>query len=780
MIQPVTFVPPPAHVAVLQRLHPLPGTQQIKIPCANRLPAEYAPRGSVAFDTETWLIEPGRLVPKLVCLSYADSTYAGLLRGDEALDYFLAMLRDAPEIVAHNAPFDFAVMAEYSRSRGHDALPALFRACNERRVYDTQIAEKEHAIGAGHLSALPDGSPMRDSHGKVCGYTLEWLTYYHFQARAKDNDEFRLRYRELDGSPLEAWPPNAVQYPIDDACNTLDVRKSQAKNNYLNAHDVAPRTKYALALHLGAIWGMFVDDAEVHALEQRTRATRDAGFADFTKFKFFKTDSKGKISRDQAVIKRALACAYDVDQKLTPCERCGGDGHKAPRALAGGKLSKAKRANCAECEGTGLNLADVVTIPRTEGGAVSIGRDALEEADDDNLSNFAKVIATDKTFSTYLPFMRRQRKGEDLSACLGRSPVITLKPNALLETGRVSYHDVIQQFPRKGDERSCFRARPGHVMYSVDFGSLELVTHAQSLLWICGYSKLADVMNAGGKPHDMLAATLAGISDAEYAKRKKETRLVNLRQAAKPVNFGAPGGMTELTMTLTQRKQGPDTPCELGPTWIEGDDGRPVRGYKGLRFCILVGGAARCGIKKIGKYKKRETVPVCEACVLCAKDVLAAWQLQWPENAQYFEWVNQQIEDYGAVIQHGSKRRRGNLEYSQTANTMFQELGAEAALQSLWAVCEQQYTRPESPLFGSRGTLFAHDELIGEAREEVGHEVVTAVKLTMEATLKKVCPDMANAVSAEETLMYRWYKQAKLVRDRNGRVVPWVPESTVV
>jgi len=577
----------------------------------------------------------------------------------------------------------------------------------------------------------------------------------------------------LDGLPLEAWPPEAVQYPIDDACNTLDVRKSQAKHSYLNAHDVPPRTKYALALHFGAVWGMTVDDVAVDALEQETIATRDNGFAEFEPLGFFKTDSKGHRTRNQAVIKRAAVIAYDLDQQATTCDRCGGDGYAAPKRLLNGTVSKAKRANCTECEGTGLNLEHVKNLPRTETGLISIGRDALEEADDPALSNFAKIIATDKTFSTYLPFLRRQRKGEEH---VRRAPLINFRPNPLLETGRVSYRDVIQQFPRNGKERSCFRARPGHVMYSVDFSSLELVTHAQSLLWICGESKLADVMNAGGKPHDMLAASFAGISDAEYGKRKHEYRLKALRTAVKPVNFGAPGGMTELTMTLQQRKQGPDTPCELGPTWILGDKGQPVRGYKGLRFCILVGGAQRCGIKKIVKYKKRDTVPVCEACVLCAKDILAAWLVQWPENAAYFEWVNFQIENYGAVIQHGSKRQRSKLEYSQTANTMFQELGAEAALQALWAVCEAQYTQPESDLFGSRGSLFSHDELMGEALEERGHEVVTGVKGKMEICLKRVCPDMARAVNAEETLMYRWDKRARLVRDSNNRVIPWTPE----
>lgn len=777
-------IPALTDIVAKPRLQPIPGTQRIVIPYTPRFPAAGAAIGAICFDTETHLTENGIQAPKMVCLSYVNGTHAGLLRGDDALDFFLREIINAPEIIGQNIAYDMAVMAQYSRMRGFDALPLIFKAYSENRVFDIGIAEQEHAIGRGHLGTCPDGSPMRDPEtNEQCKYRLSWLAFHHLKVLAKENDEWRLRYGELDPLPFENWPTNALQYPIDDAINTFEVRKSQHLNAYMNQHDVAPRSGKAWVLHLGAVHGRRVVDKYINELEDKTREIRDNGFQQFQELGFFKTKG-GKQTRNQATIKRHIVHAYDTAGAATPCEHCGGDGLRSPVVLKSGKLSQAARANCPECEGTGLDISKLKQVPRTEGDGISISRDSLEESDNPTLMAFAKVIGTDKTFSTYIPYLRRWRnkkskRGEETpyEKTLPRSPVINMRPEPLLVTGRVSYSDPSQTFPREGDERACFEAREGWAQYSVDYAGVELVTHGQNVIWILGTSELANVLNRGGKPHDMLAAKFAGISDSAYALRKTEARMMAYRQAAKPVNFGLPGGMGELTLVLQQRASGPDTPCPNGPTWVtDQDTGLEVRGYKGLRFCILMNGATSCGAKKIQTYKRKESPPVCEACVLAARDAREAWLLQWPENKPYFKWVQEQVENHGAIRQHVSKRIRGQIAFTEAANSMFQEIAAEATLRAMFEIARQQYTCPDSPLYGSRGTLMAHDELIGEAPLERAHEVVTAVRFEMEKSLKAVCPDMARAASAEETLMIRWYKQAKLVRDANGRVIPWHPK----
>jgi DNA polymerase-1 len=309
------------------------------------------------------------------------------------------------------------------------------------------------------------------------------------------------------------------------------------------------------------------------------------------------------------------------------------------------------------------------------------------------------------------------------------------------------------------------------VFYSVDFGSVELVTHSQSCIWIVGWSKLADALNAGVKPHDALGATMMGVDyDAFSAQMKaKNARAKDFRQGAKPGNFGFPGGMGAWKLVLQQRKQGPDTPWPNGPSILEGG----VRGYKGLRFCLLIGGAERCGEVKVTEWKKKQGPPTCRKCIECAELIRDNWFKQWPENKPYFDHINA-VTDAGELVQHVSKRVRGGAEFCANANSYFQGLAADAAKEALCRVTYEQFCVPSSPLYGSHVVLFQHDELIGEIDEDVAPEGAERVSTIMIEVLREYCPDVKG--TAEPTLMDRWYKQAECVRDPAGRLMVWRPK----
>ena len=67
----------------------------------------------VAFDTETWLIAPGRLAPPLVCVSWCDGTKSGLLAAEAGALFVRGLLQDKDVcLVAHNAPFDVGVLVQ--------------------------------------------------------------------------------------------------------------------------------------------------------------------------------------------------------------------------------------------------------------------------------------------------------------------------------------------------------------------------------------------------------------------------------------------------------------------------------------------------------------------------------------------------------------------------------------------------------------------------------------------------------------------------------------------
>jgi hypothetical protein len=381
----------------------------------------------------------------------------------------------------------------------------------------------------------------------------------------------------------------------------------------------------------------------------------------------------------------------------------------------------------------------------------------------------------------------------------------------VLETARVSYDGGAQTLPRNVSAhlaerlraeraagrrapygvRDCIAARPGWVFDSEDYEGGELVTFAESALARVGWSDMGQALVAGVSVHVDFACSMLGIPYDEFD--KKNTRHAQFRQAAKPANFGFPGGMGGLKLALNQRVQGPDTTHPTGPSTVWDEDAQCwARGYKGLRFCLLIGGAERCGVDKITEWRDRPTPPICRRCVECAEDLRAAWLGKFTESRRYLKWHAVNSESVGWVEQIGTGRVRGATTYTAESNGDFQALLADVAGRAQWRVTLEQYrrvivrssehaARPSayeglpSPLYGSRSILFAHDELFGEAREDVAHDVATRKSEIMVEEFRRLCPNHAPACKAEPTLMRRYHKAAKPVYV-NGRLVPWEPK----
>lgn len=649
-----------------------------------------------------------------------------------------------------------------------------------------------------------------------------------------------------------------------------------------NLHELSNQCFTAFAMHLGAAWGFTVDQAAVDEVERRVldgRPERAAPFFTSGIFRWKRERNKTtglmeqKPAKHMAVIKGKVARAYGCHGA---CSFCNGSGKvpspKAVRRTCGKKCSRVlgtcalcdntgerwdKLINCKPCDATGLNL-DSAPVPRTDGGkcacvkrsadgktvdddceecegsgiicGIGTGRDVLQESGDEELINLAEFLEDAKIPETYLPWLREGRLllgVDDLQKHIWKNIPLTLKPNVLLETGRTSYNGCVQLLPRKGGVRECIVARPGYVFCSVDYEAGELVTHAQSCIWLTGASALADALNAGLKVHNAFAASMMGISYEEFQRRLAEGDPIckAMRQAAKPGNFGFPGRMGAAKLVIQQRKQGPDTPCVNGTTWIidpdnENEDAPKVRGYKGTRFCILMDGATRCGALEDGtpnmitEWKGRDYSPICKRCVECAERLRAAWLEQWPENVEYFDIVKHCEEEgqplsaeqqilyglealkAGEIVQHVSNRIRGGKMGADSignaiANGWFQGLLADATKSALRRASREMYDSTfrlddgsMSPLFGSRFILFAHDELIAELPEHCAHEAAMRLSKIMEEELCAYCPDMVAAIKAEPAIMRRWYKGAatwyaiggKKPANANDRLTPWYPK----
>lgn len=553
------------------------------------------------------------------------------------------------------------------------------------------------------------------------------------------------------------------------------------------------------------------------------------------------------------------------------CIRCAG-ARKIPDPKA--------LINCTDCAATGLDFgsAAAASIPLTPTGRVAAGRDPLNESGDETLIDLADHFEGAKTLDVYVPYWRRARQpvaghatecpqeSDDKLECTCPGPYrdipLTLRPRVLLETGRTAYGDVIQLLPRKGGHwssapatvarwsatqptahgrvwipslREAVRARPGMIFSSEDYEAGELITHAQSCLWICGESRLAEALVGGKKVHNLLGSQMLGMSYEDFQRRVKETACKDARQAAKPGNFGLPGGMGAVKMVQTQRRQGPDTPHPRGPTMIRDEDDHLLPGYRGLRFCILMDGAEACGVEKVTTWRDRPIAPTCARCIECAIRLKQHWLDAWPENQAYFAYVQQCVEHGqligtehlelwphlaewftpgqrlapGEIMQHVSGRIRqvaagsDDSPFCKAANGFFQGLLADAAKSALRRITRECYDRTvrvpsmahenstpsayaggPSPLWGSRPILFAHDEIISEHPESMAHDGAMRKSEIMVEELAWYCPDLAPACKAEPTLMRRWFKGAQPRWARGGdkradasdRLVPWEPK----
>lgn len=466
----------------------------------------------LAFDLESYLIQPGLLAPPIVCGSFADQQLftGGILRSKSEtislVEHALTHLSEKDTVwCGANIAYDWGCILAVRP----DLLFLVWKAYAEERVFDVLIAGTLDAIYDGRLRSEDGPTELFMRNGKKIQsgrYSLQSVTEdYLGRTDAKQNDRFRLSYALLEPLHIDQWPEEARQYPIDDAVNTLEVAEVQLKVCN-NLHNLPAQAHAAFCAHLGSIWGMRIDTQRATAL----KASVDENLARVQAFalehNLVKPKWKGRkpnkvidgYSKDTKLLKEMVFQAYD-----------------------------------------GLP-------PKTDGGDISTSREALSESGHPVLEQFAEASKWEK-LRTYA----------DELASLGTAPM-NVSCNILLSTGRASYSGLIQLIPRKGGVRECFSARPGKSWCSVDYNFIELSGLAQVCLWALGYSKLAEAINNDVDPHSLFAANMIGMPYDEFLLKKevKGSAEAGYRQAAKAANFGFPGMMGAAKFVIAKKREG--------------------------------------------------------------------------------------------------------------------------------------------------------------------------------------------------------------------------------
>jgi len=437
----------------------------------------------LVIDTETYLIGPGRIAPKPVCIQLCDERREPwiLLASDPDTPDILEALINEETIVGHNLAFDMGVLCE--------AYPQLqtpiWRAYTEDRMLCTQVLEKLIHIAHGWDTKDPRSNlPLKTNLASLA------TTYLKHEMKGKDSaDAWRFRYRELDSVPLEKWAPDALRYALDDALITYEVHQSQRawmiKNNKI-CMDMYQRARGAWALHLMGAWGLRTDPEKVDELAQRVRNRVQGAKITLQRTGLIKPDGK----KDLKAIRSQIDRAYRIQGKDTP---------------------------------------------KTAKGSVGTSREVLAASGDVSLQLLASISNDEKLLTTYVPVLER-----------GKTLPVNASYNPVVATGRTSCRSPnVQNQPREGGVRECWIPRQGNVYVQADYSIAELCALAQCCIYMGVESSMAKALNEGRDLHLDLASKIMSISydDALRLKSEGDKEIKNARQMAKIANFGIPGGL---------------------------------------------------------------------------------------------------------------------------------------------------------------------------------------------------------------------------------------------
>lgn len=213
----------------------------------------------VAIDSETDLIRPGVLAPRLVCISLSwEPGQAELVHAAEARPWVAGLLASDKLLVGHNIAYDMAVFAK----AWPELLPAIFDKYERDQISDTMIRQKLAHIGMGQYRGKGTGLRF--------GYSLAACLKQNlgYSIKGKDTpDAWRFKYIKLVDTPIAWWPEKAKAYALDDARLTRVLYFDQQDGQMYYA-DEYNQARAAFWLHLMSCRGLKTDPEGVNAFER--------------------------------------------------------------------------------------------------------------------------------------------------------------------------------------------------------------------------------------------------------------------------------------------------------------------------------------------------------------------------------------------------------------------------------------------------------------------------------------------------------------------------------
>lgn len=654
------------------------------------------------YDTETWLMGVGNVIPPIVCAQVYDmQSEANYLvstgDGEELRQLMVGLFQEVDEdpealLVAHNASYDLAIAA----TTFPELVPVIWRLLYDGKVKDTLIREK--------LLNLTD-------HGN-----LEFYEYKGFNKRLlfdmasvvkkrfgvdlsadKDKDDaWRKNYKLLDGIPVSDWPKEAVDYAKDDPVWTLKIFLDQEEDAVTLQEDaeIDPfvtesfRVAADFSLFLATSYGAEVDGETIGQVSEEVFAALipeklpllfDSGI-----WEEFDPERLGVIGVDPKstklpIVQKAVPPRphkRGTKEHLPSCE-----GHKDHPDYKKGKkvecscppkMSKAKPEKCNKNALKDFVMAladsnDAVTLKygeltdnmREEGrtqGNISVDGDWVAEnrGFHDVLMQYSQRQELQKLVTDYLPNLRRAEEN---------GGVIHAPFDVLKRTGRTSSSGGGKAHPKpypawNGQQvdprvRKCIVPRPGYIFYSLDWKAMELCTAAQTCLDLFGHSVLADKINEGLDTHSYLGSQIAYHLDDGF-------RSI--------CSTSDPDDTFEVLWEMRNSKEICDFPWarhkneELAMEGKEEQEFTMKDFYKHFRkFAKPTGLGYPGGLgPKTFLAFARGTYGV-DVDMQTAKELRKIWLETYPEFVDYFQWINRDAIDFRNGQREVTDKKTGKI-----------------------------------------------------------------------------------------------------------------------
>lgn len=706
----------------------------------------------VFWDFETDPFGPSNLAPPPVCVSVATGPEKAdtivVAHCEPEFEDLVAFALENQSACTNTAFEASVVMAHMPRLKDK-----VLKAYNENRITDILIREKLRVLAdTGDLSygVLPNGAKMKLKFSQA---ELEFRLLGVDRSAEKDDDNgWRKNYFALRGIPAKEYPAEAYQYSFDDAYHGRQIHEIQESCEYLSAQYLNVRA--ALALQLSSCWGFPVDAEVVEQLIKELGAKcEDRCFPHLLQAGILRPSEPAQPYAKQLEKAVALLGRSPADwSAFVPELEAKGIKFKKPKASSINEgLLRAQVAKVCES----AQLKPVLT----DGGDISFNEEQMAQLGglDPTVDEYIARAEVYKLVHTDLPRMRTTR--------------VHPKYNPLITTGRTSSFgnrkdDKDPAYPAVNIQqvdpriRHAFIATPGHVICSVDYNFIELVSAAQTCLDLLGYSTLATWINAGQDPHARLGSVLA-------------------RRMAEPSEFWKPSDNNDTNYSnfLPTKKTDP----KFYKLW------RTLAKPTGLGNWGGYGAAKFVSVTKKPPYSIDLVTMFggLEAALRVARELKAEWSAALPEANDYFNMIRRDFVDFDWSV--GEEQRycytspvggmlRSNCVFTEAINgRALQTPTAEGAKISLWMLAEALYDDTiGSVLFGSRLLAFVHDEVLVEIPEdELMHERAMEVARIMRDGMSQVMTRVK--VGAEPALMRRWNKAAEPVFGPDGRLKVWTP-----